>query len=75
MSNENCKAKNKRGRPRAADFPIVSFRYDPDWTKDIDEWRRGEPGKVSRSEAIRDLLGRGLSAAYKEREQAARKRG
>jgi len=33
----------------------------------------GGAGNLSRSQAIRDLLMRGLSAAYKEREQVARK--
>ena len=32
--------------------------------QDIDEWRSSEPGHPSRSDAIRTLLGMGLSAAY-----------
>jgi hypothetical protein len=35
----------------------------------IDEWRSLEPGNPSRSEAIRCLMGMGLSAADAERKQ------
>jgi hypothetical protein len=38
------------------------------------KWRKGEPSNPSLSEAIRDLIMRGLSAAYAEREEAARKK-
>src|SRR5438309_10836819 len=38
-----------------------------EWQQDIDEWRSGEPGHPSRSDAIRCLIGMGLSAAYEER--------
>jgi hypothetical protein len=57
---------------------MLSFRLEPEWREDIDEWRKGEPGNLSRSEAIRVLIAMGLIAAHNERkqaEQAARKRG
>jgi len=41
----------------------------------MDEWRSGEPGHPSRSDAVRMLIGMGLSAAYAERKQAGRKEG
>lgn len=47
-------------------------RVDPDYLEDVDEWRRDEPGNLSRSQAMRELVLKGLRAAYKERKQAAR---
>jgi hypothetical protein len=41
----------------------------------MDEWRSGEPGHPSRSDAVRMLIGMGLSAAYAERKRAGRKEG
>jgi len=75
MSDPTTTPRKRRGRPREPDFPVVSFRYDPGWLEDIDDWRRGEPDNPSRSQAIRDLLGKGLAAAYKERKQAASNEG
>jgi hypothetical protein len=60
MSDPNTVVRKRRGRPREPDFPITSFRLDPRWRQDIDEWRRGEPDNLSRSQAIRDLIMRGL---------------
>jgi len=51
--------------------PVVSFRLEPEWQQDIDEWRRGESGHPSRSEAIRLLIGMGLYAAYEDRKRTA----
>jgi len=51
------------------------IRLELEWQQDIDEWRSGEPGHPSRSDAIRCLIGMGLSAAYAERKQAGRKEG
>jgi hypothetical protein len=59
----------RRGRPRVGELPVLSFRYDPDWQKDIDDWRKGEPGNLFRSQAIRDLIAMGLSAAYAARKK------
>jgi hypothetical protein len=39
------------------------------WQKDIDDWRKGEPGNLFRSQAIRDLIAMGLSAAYAARKK------
>jgi hypothetical protein len=75
MSDPNTVVKKRRGRPRIGEFPVFSFRFNPDYLEDVDDWRRGEPGNLSRSQAIRELIMRGLSAAYDERKQAARKRG
>ena len=59
----------KRGRPRIGHIPVFSLRLQLEWRQDIDEWRRSEPGHPSRSDAIRTLLGMGLSAAYEERKR------
>ena len=67
--------RKKRGRPRIGQTPVVSFRLELEWQQDIDEWRSGEPGHPSRSDAIRILIGMGLFAAYEERKQAGRKEG
>ena len=73
MSDPNTVVRKRRGRPQEPEFPVVSFRLDPAWREGIDEWRKGEPSNLSFSQAIRDLLMMGLSAAYEEREQEARK--
>ncbi len=67
MSDSNIVIRKKRGRPRTGQTPVVSLQLEPEWQQDIDEWRHGEPDQLSRSEAIRMLLGMGLSAAYEER--------
>jgi hypothetical protein len=73
MSDSNVVIRKKRGRPRVGQTPVVSFRLNLAWQQDIDEWRNAEPDHPSRSDAIRCLIGMGLSAAYDERKQAARK--
>ena len=73
MSDSNIVIRKKRGRPRTGQTPVVSLRLEPEWQQDIDEWRHGEPDQLSRSEAIRILLGMGLSAAYEERKRNRRK--
>jgi hypothetical protein len=45
------------------------------WQQEIDECAAGEPGHLSGSDAIRCLIGMGLSAACAERKQAGRKEG
>src|SRR5438270_8437184 len=72
MANSNAVIRKRRGRPRTEEFPVVSFRLDPSWRQDIDDWRSGEPGNLSRSQAMRLLMMMGLSAAYDEREQTTR---
>jgi hypothetical protein len=59
MSDSNIVIRKKRGRPRTGQTPVVSLRLEPEWQQDIDEWRHGEPDQLSRSEAIRMLLGMG----------------
>jgi hypothetical protein len=75
MSDSNVVIRKKRGRPRIGQTPVVSFRLDLEWQRDVDQWRSGEPDLASRSDAIRCLIGMGLSAAYAERKQAGRKEG
>ena len=72
MSDPNTIVKKRRGRPCIGEFPVFSFRLNPDYLEDVDEWRRDEPGNLSRSQAMRELVLKGLRAAYKERKQAAR---
>ena len=73
MTDPNTVVRKRRGRPRIGEFPVFSFRLNPDYLEDVDEWRREEPGNLSRSQAVRELILKGLSAAYKERKQAARR--
>jgi hypothetical protein len=75
MSDSNIVIRKKRGRPRTGHMPVVSLRLEPEWQQGIDAWRRGEPDQLSRSEAIRILLGMGLFAAYEERKRDGRKEG
>ena len=75
MTDSNHVIRKKRGRPRIGQIPVVSFRLEPEWRQEIDEWRSGEPGHPSRSDAVRMLIGMGLSAAYEERKRAERKEG
>jgi len=75
MTDSNHVIRKKRGRPRIGQTPVVSFRLELEWQRDIDRWRSGEPGLPSRSDAVRMLIGMGLSAAYAERKQAGRKEG
>ena len=75
MADSNPVIRKKRGPTKDRQLPVVSFRLEPEWQQDIDEWRSGEPGHPSRSDAIRCLIGMGLSAAYEERKQAGRKEG
>jgi len=70
MSDPNTAVKKRRGRPRIGQLPVVTFRLDPEWQRDIDDWRTSEPGNPSRSQAMRELMMMGLSAAYRERKQA-----
>src|SRR5262249_8250309 len=52
----------KRGRPATGKDPLLSFRAPPELRRDIDKWRKRQPDRPSRSEAIRQLLERGLWA-------------
>jgi hypothetical protein len=74
MANSDPVIRKKRGRPRVAQLPVVSFRLRQGWRQEIDHWRSEEPGNLSRSDAIRTLIFIGLWASYakRERKQAAR---
>src|SRR5206468_12409526 len=67
MSDSNVVIRKKRGRPRTGQDPVLSFRWGLDFKEAIDRWRAGEPHKPSRSEAIRWLIGQGLSFRPKTR--------
>src|SRR5262245_6128510 len=56
MTDSNHVTTKKRGRPRTGQIPVVSFRLEPEWRQEIDEWRSGEPGHLSRSDAVRMTL-------------------
>lgn len=54
------KMKPKRGRPYAGGRdPIVSVRLDPETRERIEEW--GRKGDLKLSEAVRQLIQRGLA--------------
>jgi hypothetical protein len=72
MSDPNTVVRKRRGRPRIGEFPVFSFRLNPDCLEDVDDWCREEPGNLSRSQAVRELVLKGLRATYKESKQAAR---
>jgi hypothetical protein len=57
MSDSNVVIRKKRGRPRIGQIPVVSFRLEPEWRQEIDEWRSGEPGHPCRSDAVRISVG------------------
>jgi hypothetical protein len=57
----------KRGRPASGQDPILSFRLPLHFKQTIDRWRSTERDKPSRSEAIRWLIGQGLTAEFKKR--------
>src|SRR5436190_23770244 len=58
MSDPNTVRRKRCGRPRVPELPVVSFRLDPDWRQDIDDWRSGEPGNLSRTFPASDAVGR-----------------
>jgi hypothetical protein len=56
--------KRKRGRPATGKDPLLNFRSPPELTAKIDDLRASQPDiQPSRSEAIRQLVERGLSVA------------
>jgi Arc/MetJ-type ribon-helix-helix transcriptional regulator len=67
MSNSNPVIRKKRGRPASGQDPILSFRLPLHFKQTIDRWRSTERDKPSRSEAIRWLIGQGLTAELKKR--------
>lgn len=50
----------KRGRPATGQYPVTAIRLSPEIRKRVDDWASGQPGKLKRSEAIRQLLQIGL---------------
>src|SRR4051812_20882766 len=55
-SNSNAVLRKKRGRPATGQDPVISFRIGPRLKRAIDEWRRTQLNKPSRSEAIRGFI-------------------
>lgn len=55
-------AKNRRGpgRPATGKDPLVALRLPPAMIKAVDDWA-AKNGVASRSEAMRDLIDRGLA--------------
>jgi hypothetical protein len=49
----------KRGRPATGKDPLVALRLPPETISAVDDWAKRN-GLVSRSQAIRELLDRGL---------------
>ena len=65
--------KPRRGRPAAGD-PLIGVRLPPELIKAIDAWAARE-GAASRSEAIRRLIGRSLTAAAQKPRSGQRHKG
>lgn len=55
--------KKKRGRPATGVDPLFNFRMPGELAARLDTWREALDPPLSRSEAIRELLDRGLPAA------------
>jgi hypothetical protein len=72
MSNSNVVLRKKRGRPPIGQDPVLSFRLGLGFKQAIDHWRRTGRDKLSRSEAIRWLIGQGLAVELKKREKRDR---
>jgi len=70
MSNSNLVTQKKRGRPAIGQDPVLTFRLLLHFKQTIDRWRSTERDKPSRSEAIRWLIGQGLTAELKKREMS-----
>jgi hypothetical protein len=51
----------KRGRPMTGKDPMIGARFDPSTAAAIDAWAAKAGDSVSRSEAIRRLVGLGLA--------------
>jgi hypothetical protein len=58
----------KRGRPATGKDPTFALRLPPDLTARIDAFAKAN-GEGSRSEAMRELLERGLSASAPKRKR------
>jgi hypothetical protein len=69
MSDSNPIIRKRRGRPAIGQDPVLSVRMHRLYLETIDEWRHTEPDKLSRSEALRLIIAKGLEAAYNERKK------
>jgi hypothetical protein len=49
-------SKKKRGRPATGQDPVTAIRLSPEIRESVDDWASRQPGKLKRSEAIRQLL-------------------
>jgi hypothetical protein len=58
-SISNIRKKRGRGRPKIGAIPVM-VRLLPDQAARLDEWRKNDPDKPGRPEAIRRLLERSL---------------
>jgi hypothetical protein len=60
MKNVSKSVSKKRGRPATGQDPVTAIRLSPEIRKSVDNWALSQPGKLKRSEAIRQLLQIGL---------------
>ena len=53
----------KKGRPPGETYPQhLHMRVDDDFFRDLDEWRRKQPGLPNRTDAVRQLVKLGMQA-------------
>jgi len=52
----------KRGRPATGKDPLFAFRMPEDMAERVDDWGERQSPPLSRSEAIRALIEKGLKA-------------
>jgi hypothetical protein len=53
----------KKGRPPGETYPQhLHMRVDDDFFRDLDEWRRQQPGLPNRTDAVRQLIKLGMQA-------------
>jgi len=62
MSRKKVIQKKKRGRPATGQDPLAALRLPTELLREIDNWRRAQPGLPSRSAAIRYLVECGLKS-------------
>ena len=62
----NIGKKRGRGRPKVGAIPVM-VRLLPDQAQKLDQWRKRQPEKPGRPEAIRRLIDQGLAGTGRER--------
>ena len=65
-SISNIEKKRGRGRPRVGAIPVM-VRLLPGQAQKLDQWRKRQPEKPGRPEAIRRLIDQGLAGTGPER--------